>query len=656
MIRILAAAAWLAAGAGWAEAQDAAKFVDATTVISAQLSPSGREVALIRRTDEVQQVLVVDIAKKETRVIQSTSQSSRFDFDWVRWKGDARLVIGATVELVRHGTSIPGQLRRTEDQVFRVSRVFGLGTDGRNAVQMFEGKLARLWGNVGSTVLLDELPGDAGHVMISAWESSGFGAWKADVTTGKVEQIANGGSETLYYATDGAGYPVIRIDGTANVQRLYRRASGAEAWLPAGEIRQSLAFDTPDFRIIGPGPARSQVYVLARHDNFDRASLYLFDTSTGDFGAPLFTGVEADASSPWIDPATRALVATCEFAARLACRMVDPQLQKFLNGLNQYFDKQATIQLVNMSADAKKWLLRVGMPTEGASYYIFDLATAQADKLLDIYPSLSGQKLSPTEVVTYDARDGTQLWAYVTARPGATAARPMVVLPHGGPEARDHYGYDAFAQFLAAQGYVVVQPNFRGSAGFGEAFSDAGMGQWGGRMQDDVSDVVKHMIASGAADPQRICIVGSSYGGYAALAGVTLTPDLYKCAVSIAGVSDLPEILRNERRDNGVNSNAYFYWRYSIGDPDKDRVALEAASPARLAKNVKAPVLLIHGDDDETVPVSQSILMHDALRSAGKPVKLIRIQKSDHYWDNWKRKDRLTLYQETAAFLKQHLD
>jgi dipeptidyl aminopeptidase/acylaminoacyl peptidase len=645
----------LAAGAGAAEAQNPSKYVDAPAAYSAQISPSGREVALIRRTDDQEQVLVVDLLAKQSRVVQSVKRSSKFELDWVRWKGDGRLVIGATVELVAEGRPATGQMLKQADQTFRISRVFAIGSDGKNSVQMFQGQLGQLWGNLGSTLLLDELPADPGHVMISAFENSGFGAWKADVMTGKVQQVANGGLQTIDYTTDGTGYPVMRIDATANTQRIFRRASGTEEWLPAGEIRQSLAHDTPDFNVVGPGPAKSQVYVLARH-NSDRAGLFLFDSSTGAFGEPLAPIGEADAAAPWIDPRTRALLATCIFTSRLTCKAVDPALQKYINALDTFFENQATVRLVNMSADAEKWLLSVDMPTEGTSYYVFDRTSVQMDPITQLYPSLAGETLSPTQVVSYDARDGTKLWAYVTAKSGATGPRPLVVMPHGGPEARDHYGYDPLAQFLAQQGYLVVQPNFRGSNGFGEAFAKAGNGQWGKRMQDDVTDAVNYMIGSGAADAGKVCIVGASYGGYAALAGVTLTPELYKCAISIAGVSDLVEMLKVERRDNGGDSNGYYYWRYSIGDPDRDRAALEAVSPRKLAKNVAVPVLLIHGEDDETVPIQQSVFMNDALRDAKKQVKLVRLPKSDHYWDSWKSKERLTVLQEVAAFLKQQLN
>jgi dipeptidyl aminopeptidase/acylaminoacyl peptidase len=271
------------------------------------------------------------------------------------------------------------------------------------------------------------------------------------------------------------------------------------------------------------------------------------------------------------------------------------------------------------------------------------------EPVAEAYPNIPREALAPTQVVQYAARDGRPLWAYVTARPGQ-GPRPTVILPHGGPEARDYFGYDTFVQFLASRGYVVVQPNFRGSLGFGRAFADEGRGQWGLRMQDDVTDALQHLVRSGVADPSRVCIVGISYGGYAALAGATLTPDLYQCAVSIAGVSDLVESLRDDR-----SSRSYNYWLRSIGDPRANRDALNATSPAQLADRVTAPILLVHGVEDENVVFPQSELMQRALESAGKPTRLVRIEEADHPWIDWTPENIETLFTETEAFLAEHI-
>ena len=187
------------------------------------------------------------------------------------------------------------------------------------------------------------------------------------------------------------------------------------------------------------------------------------------------------------------------------------------------------------------------------------------------------------------------------------------------------------AQYFASRGYMILQPNFRGSSGFGAAFRDAGLGEWGGKMQDDITDGVNALVRSGRVDPSRICIIGASYGGYAALAGGAFTPDLYRCVAAIAPVADLPAMLREERRDHGAKHWVVDYWRSLIGDPRAERDKLEAISPVNSAEKFQAPVLLIHGRDDLVVPMSQSRAMESALKRAGKDVQMIELKGEDHW-------------------------
>jgi acetyl esterase/lipase len=524
---------------------------------------------------------------------------------------------------------------------------------------MFQGSMRRLAWGYGSAVVIDDLPADPEHVLLSAWDNGGHGVWRADINTGRVSRVADGTWDTADYFTDGHGAPVIRIDALSGGRgyRILRRAPGARAWSLLRDVRRTEAstLNSPDFQAIAPGPGDGRVYVIARPDQSDLAALYLFDTTTGELGAPVQQGRGADVDEPWINRATRELLATCEEDERLACRAQDHAMQRHLDAIDAFFDHNARVVLVDMSADATKWLLFVTGPTEPGDYFLYDASAAHMTPIASMFPDVDRAGLSPTTVVRYQSHDGTALWAYVTARPGA-GPRPMVLMPHGGPEARDHFGYDPLVQLLASRGYVVVQPNFRGSGGFGRAFADAGRGQWGLRMQDDLTDAVRHMIATGAADPARICIVGHSYGGYAALAGATLTPELYRCVVASAGVSDLVEMMHNEHDEAGSISIHYQYWRDTIGDLNADRAALVAASPARMAERVKAPVLLIHGETDETVPIRQSELMDEALRRAGHPARFVRIADADHYfYTNWTREQRRTLFSEIDAFLAQNL-
>jgi dipeptidyl aminopeptidase/acylaminoacyl peptidase len=243
------------------------------------------------------------------------------------------------------------------------------------------------------------------------------------------------------------------------------------------------------------------------------------------------------------------------------------------------------------------------------------------------------------------------------ARPlGAEGATPLVLLPHGGPASLDVGGFDWLAHFLASRGYTVLQPNFRGSGGLGKEWEDAGHGEWGvGVMQHDLTDGVAALVAAGMADPERVCIVGASYGGYAALAGAAFTPELYRCAAAIAGVADLRVMLSFERDRAGFSSPTVAYWRQAMGvdETGSANERLEAASPSAHVDEVRAPVLLIHGHDDTVVPIAQSQLMQRALEGAGKSVQFVELEGEDHWLSG--AKTRLETLQALDVFLAEHL-
>jgi dipeptidyl aminopeptidase/acylaminoacyl peptidase len=312
------------------------------------------------------------------------------------------------------------------------------------------------------------------------------------------------------------------------------------------------------------------------------------------------------------------------------------------------------VQLVSATDDRRKLVVLVDSPTDGPAYALVDLDTGAAGWIDNAYDGLKTGDFAERRAIAFKAADGLSLTGYLTLPQGKPEkALPLVVLVHGGPAARDEPGFDWWAQALASRGYAVLQVNYRGSDGFGWSFLSAGFGQWGRKMQTDVSDGVRYLAAQGTIDPKRVCIVGASYGGYAALAGATIDKGVYRCAVSIAGPSDLQRMIADDKNELGRQAaGVERYWFRFMGASSANDPALDAISPARLADRDDIPILLIHGADDTTVPFVQSQLMADALKRAGKPVQLVTLKHEDHYLSHGDT--RLQMLQASIDFLEKN--
>jgi dipeptidyl aminopeptidase/acylaminoacyl peptidase len=282
-------------------------------------------------------------------------------------------------------------------------------------------------------------------------------------------------------------------------------------------------------------------------------------------------------------------------------------------------------------------------------YYLIDFTTHRADIAAESFPDLAGIPLGETKEIRYAARDGTRIPAYLTLPPGAASGPlPLVVLPHSDANGRDFPLFNRDVQFLATRGYAVLQPQFRGSSGFGEAFRKAGYRQWGGLMQDDVTDGVHAMVEQHVADPHRICILGYGYGGYVALTGAALTPSLFACAVSVNGIFDVPAWVREvSPRSNIPNSRTFS----TVQDSLEERVG-SPKSPINETAAMNIPVLLIYGADGPIMD-AQSERMGQALKSVGKPVTLVRLSAADHW--QWYTESRVQVLTSFESFLGEHL-
>ncbi|MEI9890476.1 MAG: alpha/beta fold hydrolase [Caulobacteraceae bacterium] len=294
------------------------------------------------------------------------------------------------------------------------------------------------------------------------------------------------------------------------------------------------------------------------------------------------------------------------------------------------------VDLVSWSANHRKVVVLLDGPRDGYGYALVDLDAKGMKWIGDVYPGIAPDQIAQPKAIAYKAADGLSIPAYLTLPLGRAAkGLPLVVMPHGGPADRDTLEFDWLREALVSRGYAVLQPNFRGSSGYGDAFLQAGYGQWGRKMQTDLSDGVRFLASEGIVDPKRACIFGWSYGGYAALAGAAIDKGVYRCAADMAGPADLSLMLR------GSGTISRRYWDRFMGAKGADDPALDQISPARLAANIDIPVLIVHGKDDTVVDYNQSEAMAAALGRAGKPYALVTLDGEDHWGSRGETRQKL---------------
>jgi dipeptidyl aminopeptidase/acylaminoacyl peptidase len=312
------------------------------------------------------------------------------------------------------------------------------------------------------------------------------------------------------------------------------------------------------------------------------------------------------------------------------------------------------LSMVSATPDFMSLVVRTDGGQDAGTFHLVDLNSGRAVRIGSAYPAVPAASIGEVRWINYRAADGMTIPAYLTLPAGREARDlPLIVMPHGGPQARDMPGFDYWTQLLASRGYAVLQPQFRGSDGFGNAHLEAGHGQWGRAMQTDLSDGVRHLASEGLIDPQRVCIWGWSYGGYAAMAGPTIDPGVYRCAAAGAGVSDLPQMLSWSRdQTGGRDTDTMRYWKRFMGVDAHGRGSLDEVSPARMVQNVDVPILLIHGRDDSVVPYEQTEIFARALQRAGKDVEVIDISGDDHWLST--AAGRLQVFQALIPFLEEH--
>lgn len=498
-------------------------------------------------------------------------------------------------------------------------------------------------------VIFGPVIGDSGFGRMGAVMFTGskfrYGLFRVNLHTGMGSLVSSYGEDTYSLLLDERGNVAVRAGRSDNKKgwRIYIRDGESERLLREETIGSGHAaeFDgmLPDGRLVRvDSPAGHDRTVVSYVNPTDNKEGILLSDPKFDIG-----GVRED---PWTH---KVIGASWQGELGVVQHYFDPEFASALALLKTALGEHPRI--VSNSRDRKRMIVYAELPDDAGVYYLFEPQAKSLKRIGRTYPELPGTAIGETLAITYPARDGTAIPAYLTLPPGVTQPKnlPLIVLVHGGPSRRDTADFDYWAQFLASRGYLVLQSNFRGSSGYGTSWRVAGYKEWGGLMQTDVEDGADALARSGFADKARTCIMGASYGGYAALAGATLTPDRYACAVSVAGVSDLYKLMLWTRDTYGD----FWYWSNTLGDPDTEKKELLAASPAQLAARVKIPVLLLHGSLDTVVPIEQTKDMLGKLQQAKKDVRFVELPGDDHWLS--RPTTRTMMLAEIEKFLAEKL-
>lgn len=638
LLSIAPARAQPVAAAPFKAVSPAEDFVRLPKLRSPAFAPNGARFAAVQEIDGRMNLVVVDPKqRKSTRVTNFTT----VDVSTYRWISDKRLVI-----------SVYDAKKGLTEQ--RGGGLFALNADGSEAKELSPtGANCQARGQIcRQTRYFQRIAGQDDDILVLANDR--------DLATEDVYRMNTRTGRKTLLTTDNPGKVSAWVVDNALVPRaawssdadkleeaFWYRDSADAKWRRLASFKafernfRPVAFDA-DGTLMVASNLDSDRYVLHALDlKTSKPGEVLVDHPKADVGGDVIRrlrdgvvlGVRIEADKPemvWFDE-----------ASAKAQALIDVSLPGRSNQLTPL--------------DGGRILVLSSSDRDAGTYYMFDPVQRTLEEMLRPLDWLKPEAMSGVTVLRYKARDGLEVPAYLTLPAGREAkALPLVAWIHGGPQERDRWGFDIEAQFLASRGYAVLQPNFRGSTGFGRKHMTAGYKQWGQAMQDDITDGIRHLVEQGVVDPKRVCLGGASYGGYATLMGLVKDPSAYRCGLALVAVSDL--IWMHELAYSDFQSvkpdAANSFLSLTMGDAKADRTMLETFSPRRHAATVQAPVFFAHGADDLRVPIRHAEGMRDGLKAAGKVHEWLVFSGEGH--GILKPENRLELFKRMEAFLRQH--
>ena len=586
------------------------------TVYDAAISPDGKQIAIIMNIQGDYGVRVVSRGETGEK-LRAVLLEKGVKPNWIKWANDERVLVGLW------------ESRKMRATPYTVSFIHTLDVSsmkGKTLIEAEEGKLRQ-----NNSHVVDFLENDPDHILMAFSDANQFQVDinRVNVKTGRYTRIERTKKHVQQWYTDSRGVPrvgqgiVDRVGAKEQEWNLIIRDADEDRWRKV-EDYPGLEADMPIFGFTG----NPNELVIGDRAGKDTLGLYVYDLIEKEVSRKLFHHDTYDAGGLVVSGNGEVIGAS--FVADATEIELFEQYDTVLSRMRSRFNDY-TVDYVDQSGDGRLVLFRISNAHNPGALAIVDASTDEVTMLANYRQELPAAEMGPVANVTYTARDGFEIPAYLTLPLSVTSAAdikdlPFVILPHGGPYARTAKRFDYFAQFFSTRGFAVLQMNFRGSAGYGKDFEDAGRENWV-KMQDDVEDGTKWVIDNGLADPDRICIAGWSYGGYSALIGAIKAPELYACAISMAGVTDLKDMINDiEKYRFGSIAAQNFILRGFNSEQ-----ALAENSPVKRAAELKVPLFLAHGEADQRVHFDQYSRMKSALKNSSVPVTYMKFEDEDHF-------------------------
>lgn len=622
---------------------------------TASISPSGRYLAEIWDDNKTRIVTIIDLeAPGKPTVGRLIDKISRADS--ISWKNDDRLLVKALIPYDTNAVTRASEKKKDFDidDYFMFSRTFSMDVHAKNIVMLMKDEKS-VRDNINLSRIYHYLPKDHDHILMNAFRDEINILYKVNVYTGASEVVTKGSRFTFMFVSDYDGNTRYRFDYRRFAKEIIiYELQDENKWslvdkIKLNEKENEDGFDPGDLM----GLYENELVYRKRNDVTGFLELIKYNSKEKKYET--FVSLpDKDVLYPISDLRSNKIVGYAIDGDYIRNHFFDTLTQSYYDTLSEKVG-DTNFYFSSYTEDGYKAIVETYSPNDPLSFNLYDFKKDELAFLGNAYSNIATKNLSNAATANYSARDGKKIHSYILLPSDYESGKkyPLIVMPHGGPQLRSRANYDDFAQFISTRGYIVIKPNFRGSTGSGKEFEEAGYKQWGQLMQDDLTDAVNFMIKKGYADPARVCIVGISYGGYAALMGAIKTPELYRCSISINGVTHLRDMIESDAKEVSDDALVEKYWYQRIGNPVTDRIMLDQNSPALHADAVKIPILLIASIEDSIVPFSQAKMMKSALAKNKKEFNFIELKGADHNPFIYK-KDMKTVYTEVEKFLEKY--